>query len=220
MYMRAVPMGWLGAVDVTQSMARRLVFDTCRVPPGAELRKDKELPEPDIAVVCMDGFGYVERVNLFGSAFNGTGPKRSKEVSGFGDTCRKRGLPLNASRSLIRGLRANTLCGEIDGVSGKVSHSREKSFKFMCKTLALLSLDPVSQSSLQQSCRKSFLSFKTLVGKRWTDCHALNQFWMKRLSEHCLSLLRVQTFALPFVTKLVVQTPPNREEQQLSHQAL
>ena len=40
-YMRAVPMGWLGAVDVMQSMARRLVFDTCRVPPEAELRKDR-----------------------------------------------------------------------------------------------------------------------------------------------------------------------------------
>ena len=40
-YMRAVPMGWLGAVDVMQSMARRLVFDTCGVPPEAELRKDR-----------------------------------------------------------------------------------------------------------------------------------------------------------------------------------
>ena len=40
-YMRAVPMGWLGAVDVMQSMARRLVTDTCRVPPEAELRKDR-----------------------------------------------------------------------------------------------------------------------------------------------------------------------------------
>ena len=41
MYMRAVPMGCFGAVDVMQSMARRLVFDTCRVPPEAELRKDR-----------------------------------------------------------------------------------------------------------------------------------------------------------------------------------
>ena len=179
------------------SMTRRLVFDACRVPPEAELRKDKELPEPDIAVVCMDGFDYVERVNLLDSAFNGTGPKRSKEVSNFVDTCRKLGLPLNVSKSLIRGLRANTLGGEIDGVSGKVSHSREKSFKFMCKTLALLSLDSVSQTSLQhwaglfcfgagfrrplfsQSWRKSFPSFKTLVGKRWTDCLALNRLWMR-----------------------------------------
>ena len=56
MYMRAVPMGWLGAVDVMQSMARRLVFDTCRVPPEAELRKDKELPEPDVAVRSLHGW--------------------------------------------------------------------------------------------------------------------------------------------------------------------
>ena len=74
----------------------------------------------------MDGFDYVERANLLDSAFNGTGPKRSKEVSDFVDTCRKLGLPLNVSKSLIRGLRANTLGGEIDGLSGKVSHSREK----------------------------------------------------------------------------------------------
>ena len=33
-------MGWLGAVDVSQSMARRLVFDTCSVPAEAELSKD------------------------------------------------------------------------------------------------------------------------------------------------------------------------------------
>ena len=39
-YMRAVPMGWLGAVDVMQSMARRLVFNTCSVPTEAEMRKD------------------------------------------------------------------------------------------------------------------------------------------------------------------------------------
>ena len=74
----------------------------------------------------MGGFDYVERVNLLNSAFNGTGPKRSKEVSDFVNTCRKLGLPLNVSKSLIRGLRANTLCGEIDGLSGKVSHSRGK----------------------------------------------------------------------------------------------
>ena len=101
----------------------------------------------------MDGFDYVERVNLLDSAFNGTGPKRLKEVSDFVDTCRKPGLPLNVSKSLIRGLRANTLGGEIDGVSGKASHSREKSFKSMCKVLALLSLDSVSQTSLQHRGR-------------------------------------------------------------------
>ena len=76
----------------------------------------------------MDGLDYVERVNLFDSAFNGTGPKRFKEVPDFVDTCRRLGLLLNGSKSFIRGLRANTLGGEIDGLTVKVSHSREKSF--------------------------------------------------------------------------------------------
>ena len=49
----------------------------------------------------MDGFDYVERVNLLGSAFNGTGLKRFTEGSFFVDTCRKLGLPLNFSKSLI-----------------------------------------------------------------------------------------------------------------------
>ena len=83
----------------------------------------------------MGGFDYVERVNLVNSAFNGTGPTRFKEVSDFVDTRRKLGLPLNVSKSLIRGLRANTLGGEIDGVSGKVFHSREKSLNLGVRPL-------------------------------------------------------------------------------------
>ena len=97
----------------------------------------------------MDGFDYVERVKLIDSSLNGKDPRRSKEITGFVDTCRKLGLPLNVSKSLIRGLRANTSGGEIDGEAGRISHSREKSFEFMCKSLALLSLDSVSQTSLQ-----------------------------------------------------------------------
>ena len=37
-YMRAVSMGWLGAVDVMQAMARRLFFNDCGVSPSTELR--------------------------------------------------------------------------------------------------------------------------------------------------------------------------------------
>ena len=48
-------MGWLGAVDVMQAMARRLIFKDCGVSPCTELRKDSNLPERDVSVVCMDG---------------------------------------------------------------------------------------------------------------------------------------------------------------------
>ena len=33
-----------------------------------------------VAVVCMDGFDYVERVKLIDSSLNGKDPKRSKEI--------------------------------------------------------------------------------------------------------------------------------------------
>ena len=41
--MRTVPMGWVGAVDLMQSMARRLVFKTCEINPGTEMHKRKEI---------------------------------------------------------------------------------------------------------------------------------------------------------------------------------
>ena len=185
----------------------------------------------------MDGFDDVERVNLLGSAFNGTGPKRSKEVSDFVDTCRKLGLPSNVSESLIRGLRANTLGGEIDGVTGKVSHSREKSSKLMCKTLALLSLGSVSQTSLQHwaglfcfgaGFRRPLFSivqeiFPFIRDPRWEKLDRLP------CPESVLDEIIVGALLIPFAgtnlrapirNKLIVQTPPNREGQQLSHQAL
>ena len=55
-------MGWLGAVDVMQAMARRLIFKDCGVPPSTELRKDSNLPEGDVSIVCMDGFDFIRRV--------------------------------------------------------------------------------------------------------------------------------------------------------------
>ena len=51
-------MGWLGAVDVMQAMARRLLFGDCGVSPSTELRKDSNLPEGDASIVCVDGFDF------------------------------------------------------------------------------------------------------------------------------------------------------------------
>ena len=97
----------------------------------------------------MDGFDYVERVKLISSGFNKDVSQRPKEVFQFVETCRKLGLPLSASKSLIRGLSACTLGGEIDGVAGKISQSRDKTFKYLCKSLTLLSFESVSQVTLQ-----------------------------------------------------------------------
>ena len=61
-YMRAAPMGWLGAVDIMQAMARRLIFKDCGVPPSTELRKGGNFPEGDVSIVCMGGFDFIRRV--------------------------------------------------------------------------------------------------------------------------------------------------------------
>ena len=53
--MRAVPMGWLGAVDLMQAMTRRFIFKDCGVPPSTELHKDINLPQGAVLAVCMDG---------------------------------------------------------------------------------------------------------------------------------------------------------------------
>ena len=151
-YMRAVPMGWLGAVDVMQAMARKLIFNTCNVFPSIELCKDSDLPEGDVSIVCMDGFDFIKRVKMLGDMFDAPSRERSKEMESFITTCRDLGLPLNASKQLIQGLRASVLGGEVDGLSGRIMHSREKGFKMMLKTLALLTLDRVSRTHVQHWC--------------------------------------------------------------------
>ena len=56
-------MGWVGAVDLTQSMARRLVFKTCEIDLGTELNKEKQMPKGDeLTVVCMDGVDHLRKV--------------------------------------------------------------------------------------------------------------------------------------------------------------
>ena len=145
-------MGWLGAVDVAQAMARRLIFKDCGVPPSTELRKDSNLPEGDVSIVCMDGFDFIRRVKVLGDMFDTLSRKRSDEMGSFINTCRDLGLPLNASKQLIHGLRASVLGGEIGGLNGRIIHSREKGRKLMLKTLLLLTFGQVSQTHVQHWC--------------------------------------------------------------------
>ncbi|CAK0841665.1 unnamed protein product [Prorocentrum cordatum] len=135
--MRAVPMGWVGAVDVMQYMARKLVFHTAAVSPICELRKDKAVPSEDIAIVCMDGYDHLSKVKILldGLAEDPAGEGRSEAMDRFVAVCAAQGVPLNAGKSLVRGLRAGVLGGEIDGLRGRFLHSRDNSLK-LCMTVA------------------------------------------------------------------------------------
>ena len=63
--------------------------------------------------------------------------------------CQVRNLPLNEGKSVIRRLNTAILGGEVDGVSGVLRHSRNKSAKLACRSLALLSMDEVGQAAVQ-----------------------------------------------------------------------
>ena len=135
-YIRSVPMGWFGAVDVMQCMARRFVLGRCGVAAAAELKKDQEVPDGDIAIVCMDGFGFIRRLEAVRVGANSPGP--SAEHDRFVKACADIGLPLNAGKRLVRGLSAQILGGELDGVLGTLSLERSKGLRLHAKSLALL----------------------------------------------------------------------------------
>ena len=73
-------------------------------------------------------------------------------MGSFFNTRRDLGLHLNASKQFIHGLRASVLGGEIDGLSGRIMHSREKGLKLMLKALVLLTFGQVSQTHVQHWC--------------------------------------------------------------------
>ena len=91
------------------------------------------------------------------------------------NACSKSGLPLNLGKSVVRSFVGACLGGELDGISGKLRVSQEKSHAFASKTAAILSCGRVNQVACQhwagiacfsagfrrpifQYCKKSFIS--------------------------------------------------------------
>ena len=95
-------MGWSGAVDVMQSMARLFVFNLAQVHPKSELCKHAVLPSGDVSVVCMDGFDTIRRVCRERPADDSSPPEESPQHRRFVQVCEQLGLPLNDGKRLIR----------------------------------------------------------------------------------------------------------------------
>ena len=87
---------------------------------------------------------------VLGDMFDAPSRKRSDEMEAFINTCRDLGLPLNASKQPIHGLRASVLGEEIDGFNGRVMHSRDKGIKLMLKTFS--SFGQASRTHVQHWC--------------------------------------------------------------------
>ncbi|CAK0851598.1 unnamed protein product, partial [Prorocentrum cordatum] len=148
-YIRSAPMGWLGAVDVMQAMARRYVFQFGGVHRNTELRKDQPIPEVDISLVCLDGFDFIRHAQVIGGRHGAGIPERSAERQRFAQACKELGLPLNVRKSLVCGVRAAILGGELDGSRGVFRHTGDKSARLILKTAVLLSQEKWAQAALQ-----------------------------------------------------------------------
>ena len=59
---------------------------------------------------------------------------------------KKRTMPLNEGETFINSFRGNILGGEMDGISGILSHPREKSARVMNKTAAMLCMPDTNQA--------------------------------------------------------------------------
>ncbi|CAK0814125.1 unnamed protein product, partial [Prorocentrum cordatum] len=149
---RSVPMGWIGAVDIMQALARRLVYETVPVDGATELRKDAPVPTGDVSLVCMGGFDYVSRVR---GLLDAMGPG-SEEGSGsvphgrFVDVCGRLRIPLNVGKSVVDTLRTGILGGELDGLRGCLLRSRQTGHALAGKSLVLASTRGWPKGALQR----------------------------------------------------------------------
>ena len=114
------------------------------------------MPSGDAAVVCMDGFDLIQRrvieEKCFAALvveFSNSDPLKSPVMLRFIHECSVRKLPLNEGKQVVKALNAVILGGELDGITGVLLHERSKSAKLAMRTLALLSIDVVSQASVQ-----------------------------------------------------------------------
>ncbi|CAK0803465.1 unnamed protein product [Prorocentrum cordatum] len=145
---RTVPMDWIGAVDVMQPMARALVFKTCEFDPEAELHKERALPPgPEFAVVCMGGVDHLRKASAV--LRRAGGPGESAGHHRFVEACANLNLPLNAGKSVVGSAHGALLGGEVDGIRGWLSHSRDKSGLLIAKALALLGVPVWHGGALQ-----------------------------------------------------------------------
>ena len=143
-----VPVGWVGAVDVIQHVARNIVFKLARVPSITEVRPRGLFSDHGpYSLVCMDGIDIVSRVRQAGTRRDGTSATRCGEkglAERFQEVCAEMGLPLHAGKRLVGAASGPILGAEVDGERGYVRHGRKKGHALVLSTL--LHLDPSDRS--------------------------------------------------------------------------
>lgn len=150
----AVPMGYSWAVDVIQNFMRLFMFEVCGVPPVVELRRDMALPDPEVAVVCMDGADIVSKAKIGVGAMQVQGTNQmagdqSRILARFVAEYAKQKLPVKQGKSVEMSLDGMIFGGELDGVLGTLMHGRKNGKRLVNRSLGLLAMKRVPQVTPQ-----------------------------------------------------------------------
>ena len=129
-------MGWTDAGELVQCFIRHFAFSICGVPLQREMRRSEKLDDKEVAITCLDGADFVQKISSLtraleegliepesGSLEEGLTSKSRKR---FVEECERRGLPLNAGKSVIFSCNTAILGGELLGSEGTLIHGRPK----------------------------------------------------------------------------------------------
>ena len=155
--MRVVPMGWINAVSLMQTVVRQLVFGLSKVPETSEVSKLKWFPTDDsISVVYLDSYDEVRRVKAeYKGLLEGTSSKRHKS---FVATCEELGLPLNQGKRLIGAVQGTLQGGDLGGQTGTFGASHDKKVGLMGIASALLGQGRATEFELRHFVGKAIFA--------------------------------------------------------------
>ena len=135
--MAVVPMGWINAVTVIQSVVRSLVFQGAQVPEASEVAKIKQMPDTDdFTVIYLDSYDELRKLDAqWAEVLEG---KPSARHVKFQEVCQEKGLPLNQAKRLVGATRGTLQGGLLDGKKGWYKLAPDKQVDLISLCLGLV----------------------------------------------------------------------------------
>ena len=135
--MAVVPMGWINAVTVIQSVVRSLVFQGAQVPEASEVAKIKQMPDTDdFTVIYLDSYDELRKLDAqCAEVLEG---KPSARHVKFQEVCQEKGLPLNQAKRLVGATRGTLQGGVLDGKKGWYKLAPDKQVDLISLCLGLV----------------------------------------------------------------------------------
>eukprot|EP00435_Cladocopium_sp_Y103_P069901 s206_g34.t1 len=137
--MCVVPMGWINAVTVIQSVVRTLVFAGADIPESSEVSKIKQMPETDdLSIIYLDSFDELRKLSSqCAEVLEG---KPSARHLKFQEVCKDLGLPLNEAKRLVGATRGTLQGGLLDGQKGWYKLAPDKQLDLVSLSAGMLTM--------------------------------------------------------------------------------